>query len=180
MLPVAPRVRPVRAWGSYIPGKQLLLDQQSIRDRSGYDVLTPFRLSISGNLVLVNRGWRPGDPHHIDVRALAVSGAPREVRGLWRSLVQPGLKLNAHNCRSQPWPRIVFYPDTRDLRCIYGRSVRAGVLLLAAEQPDGFERRWRVGDSFPPVRHYAYAAQWFAFSVLALFLFFYLNRKTVE
>lgn len=178
-LPPAPQVLAVRASGRYLADAQLLLDQQSQGDQAGYDVLTPLQLA-DGGLVIVDRGWRPGDPHDVDPAALAVSTDSRSVKGLWRALTAPGLRLDAHNCRPQPWPRIVFYPDTRDLACIYGQPVRAGVLLLDPAQPDGFVRRWRVGDVFPPMRHYAYAAQWFGFGALAVFLFFVLNRKVVD
>jgi len=174
--PPALGVMAARTQGHYLPERQLLLGEQSHGDAVGYDVLTPLQLP-DGDLLLVNRGWLPGtpDPHYRP--KVNVPADTRDVVGLWRRLPAPGLRLNADNCRSAPWPRIVSFPDAADLRCLYGRPVRAGELLLDARQPDGYTRDWHFGDPFPPSRHYAYAVQWFAFGLVALFLFFRLNLK---
>lgn len=175
-LPPVPEVRAVRARGRYLPDKQLLLVGQSIDDRDGYDVLTPLQLD-DGRLLIVNRGWIPASSDPKARTNLSVSANEREVNGLWRALPAPGLRLEAHNCRNRSWPREVSYPTPADLRCLYGESPRAGLLQLDPKLPDGYVRRWTVGDAFPPMRHYGYAAQWFGFCALALFLFLKLSFK---
>jgi cytochrome oxidase assembly protein ShyY1 len=74
---------------------------------------------------------------------------------------------------------VVEYPTAEDLACIYPDiKVAPGMLLLAPEAEHGFVREWTQADvRFPPSRHYAYAAQWFAFGATLLFLFFKLNLK---
>ncbi|WP_022974864.1 SURF1 family protein [Nevskia ramosa] len=167
------------ASGEYDGARQILLDNQ-VHDRTpGYQVLTPIRLA-SGGIALINRGWVPQNPDRRVLPQLPVPAGPVTLSGLWRSLPQPALRLKTDNCAgaAQPWPRIVEYPTSDDLRCLYGADTAAGMLLLAPEAPDGYLREWSQGDRrFPPQRHYGYAAQWFAFAATLLVIFLKLNLK---
>ena len=158
------RWTPVIIRGRYECDRQLLLDNQSQAEQAGYDVWTPLR-SDDGALVIVDRGWIPRQPHPAPA---SPPPAPAEVRGLWRALPVPGLRLNADNCSPQGWPRIVEYPTAEDLRCLYGEVPLAGIVLLAPDANDGFVREWHPSPGFPPERHYAYALQWFALSLTLL------------
>lgn len=171
------------ARGTYQAERQLLLDDQVQDGVPGYDVWTPLRLA-DGGLLIVNRGWLPQGPNRRALPPLPAPGGTVSVHGLWRSLPEPGLRLGGSGCQlghpPADWPRIVLYPTAADLACFYGEPVLAGELLLDPAAPDGFARHWRVNDvGFPPSRHYAYAAQWFAFALtlLVLFLKFNLKRK---
>ncbi len=167
------------AEGEYDGARQLLLDNQ-VHDRiPGYQVLTPMRLA-SGGIALINRGWIAQNPDRHVLPRLPVPTGAVTVSGLWRSLPQPALRLKIDNCPAadQPWPRIVGYPTAEDLRCLYGAETAAGMLLLAADAPDGYLRDWSQDDRrFPPQRHYGYAAQWFAFAATLLVIFLKLNLK---
>jgi cytochrome oxidase assembly protein ShyY1 len=130
-----------------------------------------------GRLLLVNRGWIVASPDRkLPAEPPATSGEQRVV-GLWRGLPVPGLRLAVNNCAGEAWPRVVEYPTARDLDCLLGEPVMRGLLLLDADQPDGFVREWSVAAQFPPSRHYAYAAQWFALALTLLAIFIKLNFK---
>jgi cytochrome oxidase assembly protein ShyY1 len=171
----------VTVHGEYLGERQLLLDDQVQGETPGYDVWTPLRLS-GGGLVIVNRGWVP---HGADRRSLPLLPVPAgaiSLHGLWRSLPEPGVRLGSSGCTSGhvpgDWPRIVLYPTAADLQCFYGEPLLPGEVLLAADVPGGYLRDWRINPpGFPPARHYAYAAQWFAFALTLLFLFVKLNLK---
>ena len=175
---VAASVQPlrVRVSGRYEARHQLLLDNQSSRQRPGYQVWTPLRLE-DGALVLVNRGWIPlADRAHP-----ATPPAPEgevAVEGYWRALTQAGLRTDAGACsKAASFPQIVNYPRSADVACLLGENVADGELLLAPEAPGGFVREWHFDNGFPPERHYGYAAQWFALAATLLFLFIKLNLK---
>jgi cytochrome oxidase assembly protein ShyY1 len=167
--------------GSYVADRQLLLDDQVQNEQAGYEVWTPLRLA-GGGLVMVNRGWVP---HSADRRVLPALPAPSgelALRGLWRSLPEPGVRLGGSGCTPgqapAEWPRLVLYPTAADLQCFYGEPLMAGEVLLAPDVPGGYGRDWRISPpGFPPARHYAYAAQWFAFALTLLVLFLKLNLK---
>jgi len=170
----------VSAHGTYLADRQLLLDDQVRGSTPGYHVWTPLRLD-DGRLLIVNRGWVPAGASRRDLPPLSAPVEAQVLDGLWRSLPEPGLRLGAAACdpaHPASWPRLVLYPTAADLACFYGEPVLAGELLLAPDAPDGFVREWRVSSlGFPPARHYAYAAQWFAFAATLLVLFIKLNLK---
>jgi cytochrome oxidase assembly protein ShyY1 len=92
------------------------------------------------------------------------------------------LRLGGAGCAAgqipQQWPRLVLYPTAAELQCFYGEPVLAGEVLLAPDLPGGYGRDWRINPpGFPPARHYAYAAQWFAFALTLLVLYLKLNLK---
>ena len=163
--------------GAYVD-RQLLLDNQVHGQTPGYQVLTPLRLA-GGGLVIVNRGWLPQNPDRRVLPPLPLPGESMKVRGLWRALPQPALRLKTDNCAAAAsWPRVVEYPTPQDLTCIYGEPVAPGMLLLNPDAPDGYVREWtQAGTSFPPGRNYGYAAQWFAFAATLFVLFVKLNLK---
>ncbi len=169
----------VTVHGEYLADRQMLLDGQGHGETSGYDVWTPLRLA-DGGLVIVNRGWVGEGP---DRRALAPLNTPAgevTVRGLWRALPEPGLRLGGEACAPPAsWPLAVEYPTAADLRCFYGEPVlAAGELLLDPAEPGGYVREWNLAmPGFPPERHYAYALQWFAFALTLLGIFIKLNLK---
>lgn len=169
----------VSARGVYQSQRQLLLDNQGNEGRPGYRVWTPMRLT-DGALLIVDRGWVAQDGDRNRLPAIDVNDVTREVRGLWRPLPQPGMRFAADACAGTSWPRVVQYPTASDLRCLYGdlgAPPLDGLLLLDPDQDDGFVRDWRVNASVPPQRHYAYAAQWYAFAATLLFLFVKLNLR---
>ena len=172
------------AAGHYLRGRDLLLDGQSHESRPGRHLWTPFQLA-DGAVLVVDRGWLALD---------ASAGAPpevAEVRGFWRALPQPGLRLAGTNSCTvgapvgaplrrdgveQTFPLIVQYPTQAELECLLGTRVLGGVLQLDAAAPGGYVRVWNdLG--FPPERHYGYAVQWFGLGLTALVLFVVLNLK---
>lgn len=164
------------ASGVYDAQRQLLLDNQGRARIAGYRVWTPLRLDTGGWLI-VDRGWVAADPDRRNLPALDVPETAREVQGYWRPLPEPGLRLDTDPCAASDFPRVVSYPTREQLECVLGGEVADGVLLLDPAQPDGFVREWTLPNPVPPARHYAYAAQWFAFAATLLFLFVKFSLK---
>jgi cytochrome oxidase assembly protein ShyY1 len=156
-----PRMQPVRAHGVYLADRQLLLDNQVHAEQPGFDAWTPLR-SDDGALIIVDRGWIPLAQR--DSVASPPSG-PIDVRGFWRTLPAPALRLSADNCAAAAWPRVVEFPTAADLTCLLGEAPVAGVVDLDPQLPGGFVRDWTPNQGFPPERHFGYAAQWFALAV---------------
>src|SRR5579885_128224 len=179
--PVVLMPRAARARGVYLADRQMLLDNQTHGTRIGYAVWTPLRL-VDGALLIVNRGWIPHTASGQLPTRLPAPEGEIEVRGLWRALPQPGLRLGAEpagaSAAERSWPRLVLYPTAAQLSCLYAAPVLPGELLLAPELPGGFLRDWRtVAPGFPPQRHEAYALQWFAMAAALLIIFIRLNLK---
>lgn len=165
----------VTAQGQFLPRAALLLDNQSLDHRPGYHVWSPLQLA-DGRVVMVNRGWVPL-AQGVAVAGQAPGTAPLQLLGQWKALPRPAMRLGEAQagCSASPGVQILQYPTRAELDCWLSRPVASGLLLLDADQPQGFVRRWTVAEEMPPTRHYGYAAQWFAFAATLLVLFYRLS-----
>lgn len=164
--------------GVYLGDRQLLLDNQARREEPGYHVWTPLRLE-GGGLVLVSRGWIKQFARRDQPVPLAAPSGQVEVRGYWRELPRPGLRLPPPPCRkAESFPQFVVYPRAAELACVLGEPVADGLLLLHPQESGGYVREWTFSDAVPPERHIGYAVQWFAIALAIFILYLKLNLKT--
>jgi len=156
-----PRYLRVEARGQFLPDRQFLLDNMTHGGQAGYRVLTPL-LTLSGTVLLVDRGWLPSPPSRATLPDVAVDGAERSVRGRLDVLPRAGLHLAA--TPELGWPRRISYPTQAELEQALGRPVVAEVLLLESDEPNGFLRDWQPS-GLTAERHLGYAFQWFALAL---------------
>lgn len=167
----------VRARGHYDSSRQILLDSMpSAMGQPGYRVVTPFELE-QGGWVLVDRGWhRPGATRS-DLPNVAVGKDTRTVVGQLSVLPRPGVRLAAGAGGSSNWPRVMNYPEHASVESALERKVLPGLVLLDADQSDGFERVWQARIDMGSERNLGYAVQWFGFAIAALALFVVLGFR---
>jgi surfeit locus 1 family protein len=145
--------------------------------RPGYRVLTPFELA-SGGWLLVDRGWVALGATREQLPSVAVEEQQRRVRGRIAPLPSPGLRLeSAGGPTDVSWPRVLTYPTRADLQAALQRELPENIVLLDADQPDGFEREWTARLPVGPERHIAYAVQWFAMGTAMLVIFLVMSLK---
>ncbi len=162
----------VFASGVYLPGSQVLLDNQTRGGKAGYRVLTPLLLA-DGSALMVDRGWvaLPGNARD-RLPNVAISSANRRVQGRLDHFRQAALReatgplLAVRDNR----PRVMNYPDSAAVSAAIGRPVYPLVLLLEGTEPDGFVREDAPTLSFGPERHVGYAIQWWALAVTLVLL----------
>ena len=63
------------------------------------------------------------------------------------------------------------------MTALYGPKLLAPVLLLDADQADGYVRESHLEVGFPPERHLAYAFQWLALAVAVFIVWFWVNLR---
>lgn len=167
----------LRVHGRYDSEHQVLLDSIVRAGRPGYYVLTPLR--HGDEAVLVNRGWLPASADRsAGLPPLAVGDGPRDVTGRIERLPAPGLRLAAAPPDpAAAWPRRLLYPTAAELAAQIGYPVHDYQLLLDPAAPDGFLRDWQPAVGFGPMRHLAYAVQWFGFALAATVIYLLLNLK---
>ena len=169
------RYQHVVARGRYDARHQFLLDNRVHEGRPGVQVLTPLVLD-GGGTVLVNRGWQPFGRTRQDVPDVAVPEGPRRLAGKIDELPRAGLSLPA--AASAGWPRLVNYPEMKDLEALSGGDFHTRVILLDAAEPDGYVRDWRLHGAAPD-RNLGYAIQWFAFAATAVAIWIALGLRRI-
>jgi surfeit locus 1 family protein len=167
----------VSAHGRYDSAHQILLDSMpSAMGQPGYRVVTPFELE-QGGWLLVDRGWHLPGATRSDLPDVAVGESARAVTGQLSVLPRPGVRLAAVPDGSDKWPRVMNYPEQATVEGALDRKVLPGLVLLDADQPDGFERAWQARTDMGSERHLSYAVQWFGFAIAAIALFVVLGLR---
>jgi len=162
----------VFASGAYLPGSQVLLDNQTHGGKAGYRVLTSLLLA-DGSALMVDRGWVPLPDNARDrLPNVAVSSANRRVQGRLDHFRQAALREATGPVSPVPdnLPRVMNYPDSAAVSAAIGRPVYPLVLLLDGAEPEGFVREDAPTLSFGPERHLGYAIQWWALAVTLVLL----------
>ena len=182
-----PRYQHVTVTGHFDGVRQILLDNMPSTDPQhpgvpGYRVLTPFILdSAQGNFsILVDRGWVRGTPDRNQLPVVTVNTDVRQLQGLMDELPRPGIRAGDAGIQSEHWPQVLNYPTIAELRSLYGNNLLSRIVLLDAEQPDGYERFWSIDIGFTPERHIGYAVQWFGLALTLLIIYLIVNIKRIE
>lgn len=171
------RYRRAEVEGNYLATQQFLLDNRVYQGRVGYQVLTPLRLADGEHAVLVNRGWVPQGNSRADLPMLPVEQSGRvRVEGLIDLPAPDVFVLGEGEDRDPGWPKVL-QRVRLDLQAQQlNVKLLPMVLLLGADQPDGFVRDWKPV-VFGPERHVGYAVQWFSLGAALLAIYIGVNLK---
>ena len=180
--PRLPRYQHVEAVGAYDSGRQILIDNMSNAEgRAGYYVITPFALH-GGGWLLVNRGWVPVGASRAAKPDVAVSTQEREIKGRADELPRAGMQLGTRVPLAPPYPLVANFPTHAEIAALLGETVwahAANLVLLDPSEPDGYLRQWQP-PGFAPIRHIAYAVQWFALAAALVVIYVVTNLRRAE
>ncbi len=165
--------------GWYDSAHQLLLDNRTHEGRAGYQILTPFILRNSEVAVLVNRGWLPLGASRDRLPDVAVEEGQRTVTGRLKLPPEEVFMLGDEEPRAG-WPYRIQRIHIPALSEELQRTLLPVVLLLDAEEPDGYLRDWRPLVGFGPERNLGYAVQWFGLAAALLVIYFAVNTRRVD
>jgi len=166
-LSALPPYQRVQVSGTLDGAHQFLLDNRSYRGNPGYEVLTPLTRA-GGTTLLVDRGWVPFSGSRARLPVIGVA-APAAVTlsGRLADLPVAGLALGHAPPAAGPWPKVTSFPSLAELAAALGTPLEGRILLLDAASPDGYVRDWQP-QGLPPLRHFAYAINWWVFALMAL------------
>ena len=147
-----------RVEGRWLSEKSLLLENRIYQGQVGFEVLTPFRLSADGVILLVNRGWIA----EVTATALRAPSKSQSIQGVLYSPeqgVELGDAILPEILASHSWPKKSLYIDLPIFSTVLGLPLEATVLVLSGEDPSAFVRIWKAA-VMPAEKHFGYAIQW--------------------
>jgi surfeit locus 1 family protein len=171
----------VEADGHYDSARQILIDNMVDAAGAGYYVITPFALQ-GGGWVLVNRGWVPLGKSRTARPEIEVADNARHIRGRADNMPVAGIQMGVPAPLAPPYPIVAAFPKHAELALLLKESnwtPATDLVLLDADQPDGFVRHW-APPGFPPLRHTGYALQWFALALALFVIYVVTNFRRVE
>lgn len=156
------RYQPVSLTGHFIKGKNILLDNRIRQRRFGYEVVTPFQLSESEQIVLVNRGWIEGDQARRHLPEFVTPEGELTLRGDIH--VPQGELLMLASEQHSGWPRVQQSLEVSALQDKFAVLLFPYSVRLHAESPGALTPSWMVVN-IQPQKHTGYAVQWFAMGI---------------
>jgi surfeit locus 1 family protein len=172
------RYQHIEASGRYDQGRQVLIDNMVNAERAGYFVITPFELT-GGGWVLVNRGWVPLGSSRAERPLIPVAGDTRFIRGRADNMPSPGIQMGTKAALGPPYPVVAAFPSRGEIAQLLGETSWTGatdLVLLDPGERDGYVRNWSA-PGFPPIRHIAYAVQWFALALTLAVIYVVTNLR---
>lgn len=153
--------------GSFLHDKEFRLLARTRNGRQGYNLVTPLRLTDS-RIVLVDRGWMPGEGGAADRPE-----GPVVVEGVVRRPPEPGWAGPENLPEIGQW----LYIDPSALADASGLTVDGSYYLMAAAAPEGSLPRGTAAMPELTDNHLQYAMTWSALAlVLAAVFALWLGR----
>lgn len=171
--------RKVIATGRFIDDKTVLIENRKHLGKRGFHVLTPL-LMEGGQIVLVNRGWIPGEGKQMKMPDTPDSNTDLSIKGEVRIPQPPALGLDLEISPQEVIPHWPFL-TLKNYSSWSGLDILPFQILQAADDSSGFMRRWPRPKGNAAM-HTGYAVQWFAFALIALLIWLRLSihKSTIK
>ena len=160
------RFRHIAVKGQFIAELTFYLQNRFFHNRVGYEVITPFKVSGSDKILLINRGWVAQQTEH----SQALPGKQPvsqelALTGYIKILDNYVFTLGANQITSPQGDTLVQKIDIDALIERYHWQLYPFVMRLDKREPFGFVRAWQPTSS-DPARSLGYAVQWFAMALV--------------
>lgn len=160
------RFHPLKITGSFLKDAHILLDNQIMKGRGGYQVFTAFQPKNSQTLILINRGWVPAEANRDTLPKILSNEGEITVEGRINQ-PQKGLILKHETIHNPQWPLRVQSIDYDELSHVFQKDLLPITLDLTPNSPESFVVL-PINFNFQVSRHLGYAVQWFTIAVVTL------------
>ncbi|GEM_PF-83698 len=156
--------RRVSLRGEYVNDAAFLVVFQFFQGQPGFELISPFRLSSDGSLVMVSRGWIAPGP---DADSLPVIQAVQGQQTLIGQLYVPDLASVAGQVAEREWPVRVRRLHIPQAEALLGEPVYPWQVRLNTGSPGLLARHWPTV-TISIRSNIGYALQWFSFALLTV------------
>lgn len=163
--------------GQFLEGKDILLDNQTLKGQVGYRVFTPFLPSGSTQkILLVDRGWIPSQTRSQLPSLLSITG-PVTLIGVL-NLPNQGITLKEEILPDHidHWPIRLQKIPFETLSTLLGYPIYPFILQLTANSPYSYTAV-PIKLQMPSLRHLGYAVQWFTMAIAVFIYYLAINLK---
>ena len=154
--PVKDRFLAVSLTGHYLTHFNFLLDNQQRAKKVGYRLLTPFKVSATKQIILINRHWLPRGILRSELPIITTPAHTLTLSGYLNSPAT-GILLGA-NIENDTWPLVIQKIDFELISTKVGAKVENYIVQLT---PIDYID---IGSS----KHWGYAVQWMALAAMAM------------
>ena len=160
--------------GVFDSSRQILIDNQIHNGKVGYKIFTPFRFD-DNKIVLVDRGWIGQGQSRSDLPQLNVLEKKSRIIATVTSPEQ-GV-LAGSELLTNEWPRVSQSKAVEVIALAFNEPILDIVLVLDPGSSQITEFIQIKPFAITPVKHYGYAMQWFAMSIVLLGMFLYALKR---
>ncbi|MCP5353363.1 MAG: SURF1 family protein [Chromatiales bacterium] len=174
------RFATVQIEGRFERSERIYLDNRTHEGRLGYQVLGVFRARGHQAALLVNLGWLPlaqGGREILPATSLPDGDVsfPARLKPISDPILALGTALDVRD-----GGRLVMPVMDRDVVSEWLQEPLLEVeALVDPSAPFGYARAWQAHYDIPPVKHRAYAFQWFAMALAVVLIFILVNTRRV-
>lgn len=155
----------------------LLIDNQIKKGKSGYFVLSPFKVLDNDRILFINRGWLPMGLSRTTIPHITTREHQVELIGTLKLYPYTGIQFKATSFEQlNDTSYRIQYVDQDILEQNLNLKTMPFLLRLDQQSEDSFLLDWHK-PGFGERKHYGYAFQWFSFAALALILYVVLHTK---
>lgn len=172
---VDPAWRKIRLKGRFDVEHAWLLDNRTRQGRPGVEVLQPFLDELSGQWLIVNRGWVPWS----DRSQKPTFMTPEQAVTLTvEALPEPGRGFELPDGSDRPgWPKLIVRLDPQRLYKQLDLHGPGWIVRAADPGPGAFRLEW-PGLPMTSAKHIGYAVQWFSLAAALLVLFIWAGLRS--
>ena len=167
---------PVSITGKFDTSHNIMLDNQVVNMKAGYDVYTPFKLN-NGRVFLINRGWIIQGKTRLDISNIKTPVDTVTLTGLLSMPPSPpGITLSNQTDNYSISPTIVQLIDLKALEKSLGYKIDPMIIILDEKFDTDFYRK-PVKLNMKSAKHTGYAVQWFALATVLVFIYLVTNTR---
>ena len=165
-----------------------LIDNKIKNKKPGFNVITPFKVEKSGEIILVDRGWIPiyGTRENIgkNFDYLNTEGIDKNVQEIDGYIYPREVSYTIGEISvDNKWPRLIQAIDFEEIQKSTLEKdllVKGIVFRLNPTSSHGFDRNWKI-IFMDSNKHLGYAFQWFSMALaLVVLTILFLKRKKNE
>lgn len=166
--------------GHYDNTHTFLLDNSMHHSIPGYMVITPFELTQNKKIILVNRGWMAGNKNRQDLPNISSILGEQTIHGIIKLPPEKVFLLGNNSAEIKTWPMVIEGIQLSEMQKDLHHSTESFLLLLNADEKNGYIRDWQPTLTMGPQKHMAYAVQWLALGFTLVIMYALLNLRRIE